>query len=223
MSYPFFGRVLAFLVLATATVVPSTVSAVDGLQKIREDLNNMDWEVRLATVQKLRSSKDENTVNLLLAVANTRSERTSVKITAIELLGEAGDPRAIEVLLPIFNDATLNWDCPAIKTYAAVALGSFRGDARVVDALIRGIDDQELLTREASIQSLGRIKSTKAVPLILGALSDQHVSIRLSAINALGEIGDPRAIPDLQRIAGGDIDPVVKSQAKTALEKLRQK
>ena len=170
-----------------------------------------------------RSSKDENTVNLLLAVANTRSERTSVKITAIELLGEAGDPRAIEVLLPIFNDATLNWDCPAIKTYAAVALGSFRGDARVVDALIRGIDDQELLTREASIQSLGRIKSTKAVPLILGALSDQHVSIRLSAINALGEIGDPRAIPDLQRIAGGDIDPVVKSQAKTALEKLRQK
>ncbi len=223
MAYPFFGRVFAFLVLAAATVVPSTVSAADSLQKIREDLNNMDWEVRLATVQKLRNSKDENTVNLLLAVANTRSERTSVKITAIELLGEAGDPRAIEILLPIFNDATLNWDCPAIKTYAAVALGSFRGDARVVDALIRGIGDQELLTREASIQSLGRIRSAKAVPLILSALSDQHVSIRLSAVNALGEIGDPRAIPDLQRIAVSDIDPVVKNQAKTALDKLQKK
>ena len=218
-----FGGVFAYLLFVTATVVPVTVFAADGLQKIREDLNNMDWEVRLATVQKLRNARDENTVNLLLAVANTRSERTSVKITAIELLGEAGDPRAIEVLLPIFNDATLNWDCPAIKTYAAVALGSFKGDQRVVDALISGVDDPELLTREASIQSLGRIGSAKAVPLLMRALGDRHVSIRLSAIKALGEIGNTRAIPDLQRIAESDIDPVVKSQARTALSKLQQK
>jgi HEAT repeat protein len=224
MSYPkILVRVLVLLILATAAVAPAAVSAADGLQGIREDLNSIHWEVRLAALERLRNARDEDSVNLLLAVANTKAERTSVKITAIELLGEAGDPRAIEVLLPIFNDATLNWDCPAIKTYTAVALGSFRGDKRVVDALISGLSDPELLTREASIRSLGRIGSRRAVPLIMRALNDKHVSIRLSAIKALGEIGSAMAIPELQGIAETDTDPVVKNQAKMALGKLQQR
>ena len=128
----------------------------------------------------------------------------------------------MEVLLPIFNDATLNWDCPAIKTYTAVALGSFKGDKRVVDALISGLSDPELLTREASIRSLGRIGSRRAVPLLIRVLNDSHVSIRLSAIKALGEIGSTRAIPELQGIAEDDVDPVVKNEAKMALRQLWQ-
>lgn len=219
LGWRIIGEALISLSLAMLTVAPETLFASEDIQKVREDLNNMDWEIRLATLQKLRDSRNEKVVNLLLDVANTREERTSVKITAIELLGEAGDPRAIEVLLPIFNDATLNWECPAIKTYAATALGYFKGDARVVDALISGVDDPELLTREASIQSLGRIGSIKAVPLIVRSLNDDHVSIRLSAIKALGEIGDAQAVPHLQRIAENDGDSVVKSQAKSALSR----
>ncbi len=212
-----FGKVFVFLSLAFMIASPEMLSASEDLQKIREDLNSMNWEVRLSTLQKLRNAKGEKVVDLLLEVANTRAERTTVKITAIQLLGEAGDPRAIEVLLPIFNDSTLNWECPAIKSYVATALGYFRGDSRVVDTLISGLDDSELLTREASIQSLGRIGSMKAVPYLIRALKDDHVSLRLSAVRSLGEIGDPQAIPYLQRIEQNDADPVVKDQAKNSL------
>jgi HEAT repeat protein len=206
------------LLFGVLTILPETSYAAEDLRKIREDLNNIDWQVRVATVEKLRNARDEKTVSLLMEVVSTREERTPVKVTAIQLLGEAGDPRAVEVLLPIFNDATLNWECPALKSYAAMALGSFRGDARVVDALISGIDDGELLTREASIRSLGKIGSQKAVPHIIRVLDDKHVSIRLSAIRALGEIGSPEAVPYLQRITENESDSVVKGQAEAAMD-----
>lgn len=213
----FFRQTLTPLLFCMLTIAPGTSSATEDLRKIREDLNNIDWQVRVATVEKLRNAKDEKTVSLLMEVVSTREERTPVKVSAIQLLGEAGDPRAVEVLLPIFNDATLNWECPALKSYTAMALGSFRADSRVVDALISGIDDRELLTREASIQSLGKIGSQKAVPHLIRVLNDEHVSIRLSAIKALGEIGNPQAIPHLQRIAEKEGDSVVKGQADAAL------
>ncbi len=212
-----FRKSLAILFLVLMAATPQLVTAYDDIQRVREDLNSMDWEVRLSTLEKLRNLKEKRVVDLLLEVAGTRAERTTVKITAIQLLGEAGDPRAIEVLLPIFNDSTLNWECPAIKSYAATALGYFKGDSRVVDALLSGLDDSELLTREASIRSLGMIQSTKAVPYLIRALKDDHVSIRLSAIKSLGQIGDTEAIPYLQRIEQNEVDPVVKSQARASL------
>lgn len=218
----FFLGVLIAILLVAVFGTPRALPAAEDLRKIRQDLDDIDWEVRRATVEKLRNARDVESVNLLIRVASTREERTPVKITAIQLLGEAGDPRAIEVLLPIFNDATLNWECPAIKSYVATALGNFKGDKRVVDALISGIDDRELLTREASIQSLGKIHSTKAVPYLLRVLNDEHISIRLSAIRALGEIGNAEAVPSLERVAESDGDPFVKDQAKIALGKLHQ-
>lgn len=216
-SRTFWGIVFSLLLLAMAITVPATLFASDDIQKIREGLDNMDWEVRLSTLEKLRNVKGERAVNLLMDVAGTRGERTTVKITAIQLLGESEDPRAVEMLLPIFNDSTLNWDCPAIKSYAAIALGYFKGDSRIVDALISGLDDPELLTREACIQSLGRIGSMKAVPYLIRALKDNYVSIRLSAIKALGEIGDPQALSHLKRIEENDTDSVVRNQAKSSL------
>ena len=216
-----FGMPFVYFFLMVVMIVPGTSYAVEDLGAVRKKLNSIDWQIRLATVEKLRNARDEQTITLLMEVVNTREERTPVKMTAIQLLGEAGDPRAIEVLLPIFNDTFLNWECPALKSYTALALGSFKGDKRVVEALISGIDDGELLTREASIQSLGKIGSQEAVPHLIRVLNDEHVSIRLSAIKALGDIGNPQATPHIQRIAENEKDSVVKDQAERALGKLR--
>jgi HEAT repeat protein len=216
------GKLFVYLGLAAALITPGASYAVEDLSKIRESLNNLDWQGRVAAVEKLRNARDRETVTFLMEVLSTREERTPVKMTAIQLLGEAGDPRAIEVLLPIFNDATLNWECPALKSYTAAALGSFKGDKRVVDALISGIGDGELLTREASVQSLGRIGSQEAVPHLIPLLNDEHVSMRLSAIKALGDIRNPQAISPIQRIAESEKDAVVKNQAEMALMKLRE-
>ncbi len=195
----------------------STGFAADGFDKIKADLDSREWEVRLAAVEKLDDLKDEKTIDLLMQVAGNRGEYWPVKIKAIKLLGESANPRAVELLLSIFNDPFNNWECPAIKSYTALALGNFKGNAKVVDSLISGINDRELFTKEASIQSLGRIGNPAAVLPLIAALNNDSSAVKLSAIKALEMIGDPQAIPHLQRIAENDKDSVIKNQARSAL------
>ena len=218
----FLGRALFVLFLVVVFGIPGVSSGADDLQRIREALKNNDWNVRLAAVEKLSNRKDENAIDLLIYVTEMRDEYWPVKIKAITLLGDSGNPRAIESLLATFNDSFMNWECPSIKSYAAAALGNFKEDSRVVDALIEGVDDRELLTREASIQSLGKIGNPKAVQPLLRVLSDKSVTIRLSAVKSLEQIGDPQAIPYLKRMTENESDPVVRSEAVAALGNFRQ-
>lgn len=213
-----FSGILSCLFFAMVMVAQGKVFAEDNIDKIKSDLNSRDWKARLSAVEKLANRSDERTLNVLREVAGTHSEYWPVKIKAILLLGEAQDPRAVELLLSIFNDTFSNWECPSIKSYTALALGNFKGNGKVVDTLISGVNDRELLTREASIRSLGRIGDSKAVPRLVGLLGDRSTAIRLSVIKALGGIGDPQAIPQLQHVVESDSDPVIKGEASAALK-----
>lgn len=215
-------RALFALFLVALIGIPGVSSGADDLQRIREQLKHNDWNVRLGAVEKLNNRKDENVIDILIYVTEMRDEYWPVKIKAITLLGDSGNPRAIESLLATFNDSFMNWECPSIKSYAAAALGNFKEDSRVLEALIEGVDDRELLTREASIQSLGKIGNPKAVPALLRVLNDKSVTVRLSAIKSLEQIGDPQAIPYLKRMAENESDPVVRGEAVAALGNFRQ-
>jgi HEAT repeat protein len=216
-----YGKILNYislcLFLAAALTAPSKVSAGDDLDGIKAELGKSNWKDRLSAVEKLENRKDEEALDMLREVAGTHGEYWPVKIKAMLLLGEAQDPRSVELLMSIFNDPFSNWECPSIKSYAATALGNYKGNSKVVDTLISGISDRELLTREAAIRSLGRIGDSKAVPQLLGLLEDPSTAVRLSAIKALEEIGDPRAIPHLERVSQSDDDAVVKKEALMAL------
>ena len=213
-----FRRISLCLFLAAVLIAPGKVSAGNDLDGIKAELGKSDWKARLSAVGKLENRKDEEALDMLRAVAGTRGEYWPVKIKAILLLGEAQDPRSVELLLSIFNDPFSNWECPSIKSYTATALGYYKGNSRVVDTLINGMSDRELLTREASIQSLGRIGDSKAVPLLLGLLEDPSAAVRLSVIKALEEIGDPQAIPHLRRISQSDGDTVCQEGGPCGVE-----
>jgi HEAT repeat protein len=212
-----FGRFLFCLFSAVIMFAPGSIFAEDSFDKIKADLLSKDWQVRRAAVEKLDNRLDEKALDILLDVAGTRDEYWPVKIKAIQLLGEARYVKAVELLLSIFNDPFLNWECPSIKSYTATALGNFKGNRKVLETLITGVDDRELLTRESSIQALGKIGDPKAVPYLVRLLGDRSTAIRLSVIRALEGIGDPQAIPDIQRVLESESDPVVKSQAVAAL------
>jgi HEAT repeat protein len=217
-SRTFFSVCLVLIVFAVSTGL-----AAESFDKIKADLDSREWEVRMAAVERLNNLKDEKTIDLLMQVAENRAEYWPVKIKAIKLLGESSDPKAVHVLLTIFNEPFHNWECPAIKSYTALALGNFKGNTKVVDSLIAGINDRELFTREASIQSLGKIGNPAAVLPLVDALKNESPAVKLSAIKSLEMIGDPQAIPHLQRIAENDNDPVIKDQAKTALKNFSKK
>jgi len=218
-----FTHFLLCLLGVMSMAVPGSSFAADGLERIKTELNNPNWQVRLTAVEKLGNSSDERALNILLDVAGTWTERWPVKIKAIELLGEARYPKAVKLLLSIFNNSFLNWDCPSIKSYTATALGNFKGNREVIDTLIDGTGDPELIVREASIRSLGKIGDPKAVPYLLRLLGDPSPAIRLSVIEALEGIGDPGTIPDIQHALERESDSVVRSEALTALNNFHEK
>ena len=211
------------LAMAVSTAAPASISAEDKLYQIETELNNSNWQVRLAAVEKLNNSRDERALNILLAVAGTWTERWPVKIRAIQFLGEARYPKAVELLLSIWNNPFRNWECPSIKSYTAGALGNFKGNPEVVTALLNGVSDPELLVREASIRSLGKIGNLEAVPHLVRLLGDGSAAIRLSVIEALDGIGDSETIPDIQRAYERESDSVVKSEALKALNNFGKK
>jgi HEAT repeat protein len=129
----------------------------------------------------------------------------------------------VKLLLSIFNNSFLNWDCPSIKSYTATALGNFKGNRDVVYTLLDGVSDPELLVREASIRSLGKIGDPKAVPYLLRLLGDPSTAIRLSVIEALEGIGDPGTIPDIRHALERESDLVVRSEALAALNNFHEK
>lgn len=194
-------------------------SGAANIDKLISDLDKGDLRTRLSAVEELGRIGDERSIDLLLNVADTSGEAWKIKIRAIRLLGEIGNVKAIDLLTKIFNDPFLNHECPAIKWNTAIALGNFKSNSRVVDTLINGLQnkDEILGTREAVIQSLGKIGDPKAVPFLITALDDKSFAIKLSAIKALGEIRDPKAIPPLKQIVNGDNDPDIKNEALSAL------
>lgn len=146
-----------------------------------------------------------------------------VRIRAIQLLGEAKNSKALNLLLRIFNSHSMGWECPAIKSYTALALSDFGGEPGVFNALTKGLHDPELLAREASVKALGIIGDKKALPSLIPLLQDQNIAIRLSSINAIENIGDRRVIPALEIIAEDDSDEVVRHMAKVAIWNLHHK
>lgn len=223
MNYLKYKNILLIpsILLALIILIPLTARA-DDTAKIKKELDSSDWQVRQKAVEKLANRSDAEAVNLLLSVAGTRTEYWPVKIKAMLLLGETMDPRAKKLLLTIFYDPNLHWECPSIKTHAVIALGNFKGDYHVVDALITALDDHEKMTREAAIQSLGKSGNPKAVPHIIEHLNESSFAIKLSAIEALEALGDPQAIAPLQKVAENDSDVLIREKAKEAIATLKK-
>ena len=192
-------------------------SEAENIDKLISDLESHKWASRLVAVEQLGKISDQRSTDILMDISSASKENWKVRIKAIRLLGESRDRRAIDVLTEIFNNPFLNSDCPAIKWNIAIALGNFKKNSKVTDALISGIEDKDLMIREASIQSLGKTGDPKAVPFLIPLLNDEHFAIKFSTIKSLGEIREPQAISFLRKVADNDADPYIRNEALTAL------
>jgi HEAT repeat protein len=122
---------------------------------------------------------------------------------AIQVLGDIGDPRAVELLLKLLGriDRADNWDT------AVEALGHI-GDPRAVEPLIAVLADPhhpwpddfdyENETRQAAAEALGWLGDARALAPLIAAL--EHDELRSSAVKALGLLGDARAVEPLTEV-----------------------
>lgn len=191
----------------------------NNTNRLIKDLNSNDFDTRMQAVETLGKNIDKNTLYVFKKYVFVKTEDWKVKIKAIDFLGTIEDREVSDYLVKIVGNPFINQGCPAIKRHAIVALGNkFNHGSRAVYILIKELQEDNLLIREAAIQSLGEIGDPEAVPHLIHGLDNESFAIRLSTVRALEKIGDIQAIPYLKRVAEKERDPYLKAKATSLVK-----
>ncbi len=165
------------------------------------------------------------------------------QVYAVAILGEIGDPAAVEPLVRALRHANDDLRCqasgalakfgsgavesltvmftdpdPDVRIVAAGVLGD-TGDPAAVEPLVEALGDGNADVRGAAGGSLVRLGDA-AVDRLIEATSESDRNVRLYAAGALKYIGNPRAIDALRNLArSGDAEE--RSVAEDAIAKIR--
>jgi HEAT repeat protein len=212
---------LFFLIFVAVTAHEADGSTID---RLIAGLYSHNPKTQMSSVEGLVKLREGAAIGALVDFVFVVAEDWKVKIRVIQTLGNIADPRISDRLVTLFNNPFLNENCPSIKWHTAIALGKhFNKGTRAVDTLIEALDHDDLMIREAAVQSLGKIGDSRAVPFLIQQLTNKSFAIKYSAIKALENIGDSRAIPFLKKVAGSDNDAQVKKAALSALKNFDRK
>lgn len=108
-------------------------------------------------------------------------EQLDERLSAVELLGEAGTPEAAKMLIKVLRDDPER----AVKEAAVLALSSFN-DPFVVEELIPFLKDEDPFFRNTAAEIIQYI-GDPAKEIIVGLLKDPDPDVRMFAIRILGE------------------------------------
>lgn len=107
----------------------------------------------------------------------------TVRQNAIYSLGQLGDPRAVDVLLPLLDDSRAD-----VRTEAVLALGNYP-EPRVIQAFTAHLATRDGVTRWPMVMLLGRIGDGSVVELLDGiAAGDSDKLVRDAAAASVGKI-----------------------------------
>lgn len=214
------GYCVFFLVMIVVFLRCGKAEAGEGDDLIAK-LRSADTTGHSAATDELVKAADDRLVGALMKIVEERRDDWELQISAIRLLGKIGNPKATGVLIKVVTDGLFTNECPALKWNGIVALGNFKNDPLVVDALLYRLNEDTLYLKEAVIQSLGRIGDRETLPYLISALQDKHFSVRMSAVRALGRMKDPLAVEPLRKTAKSDADAMVRDEALKVLGLLR--
>ncbi len=152
------------------------------------------------------------------AIALLNSDDVQIRQFVAYLLGQVGDPRALDALIGALYD-----DHVGVRGAAANALGQMRDAAAIPHLLpLVGDDNRQLAVWAAfALTRLGE----DYFHVLINALRSDDVNVRRSGVLALEQLGDARAIPHLLSLHDDDarrfaVDTTVSFAAARALRKL---
>jgi len=222
---------------ASTTELESTASAEPAPQ----DVQTTDRQAPAMT------QKRDTAVPALLSVLT--DENATVRLAAVQSLGNLSDPRAVDALVQALKTDT----DPQVREAAAEALGEIDSpravpgliaalgsekvgavrakiawalgeidDKRAVEALGAVVRDPDAEVRRQAVWALGELEAATAVPMLVPALKDADTKTRKQAAWALGEIQSKDAIEALTPVTK-DADVEVRKQAVWALGNIEDK
>ena len=217
------------------TAVASKETPEEVIQKILSkcDKNSISQEEFNQLVELSSSGIDP-----LIKVATDNSQGQNSRWIATRALGKIGEniykemarsKRAAKKESDSYNKihkfllTMLEDPSPFQKIASATALGNI-GDQCCVDSLVVLLNqNQPILVRASVIDSLGKLRSEKAITPLEKQLYAQEnfhkgksLWIRVHIVTALGQIQDPQVIEILQK-ASSDKDKTVSEEAKLQL------
>lgn len=177
----------------------------------------------MATTKSTKSTKKASPVksknkafkDLVRDLQNSPSEK--VRYNAARMLGEMGDPDAVEPLIVALKDDKNG----SVRLYAARALGEL-GEPDATLPLIEALcEDRNVDVRVRAARALGKLGGEEVVLPLVEALSDSNSQVCMTAADALIEIGPIAVKPLVKSLKHEKVN--VRCDATRALGELGDK
>ncbi|MGK3981925.1 HEAT repeat domain-containing protein [Sorangium sp. So ce136] len=133
---------------------------------------------------------------LPIFIEGLRDPDLRVRERAIHGLASCAEPGAIEALVSVAADPS-----GRVRAVAMRALGQAQRDARVIEALLAGLRDEDAWVRYYACQSLGKLGWEAAAGAIAERLRDESGQVRVAAVEALSGIKGDLALAALEAAA----------------------
>ena len=148
---------------------------IRALEDVRDD-------VKRAAAAALGQLRDARAAEPLAEAL--KSDDWLLRRAAAESLGQIAHPSSVTPLMAALTD-----EYESVAMTAAFSLSQIGAPA--AEPLLKGLDRQEPVVRQACTYALGMMKERRAVPAIRPLLADsQPATVRLAAAEALSRLGD---------------------------------
>ena len=188
-------------------------------QELSVELESSDEEVRLRAAQAMTAAAPDTSI-----LANALADRSwRVRRAAADGLAKASGAQAVDTLIEALREhhrdasvlnaaltalshsredvvgaviGLLSLDDPAVRTYAALALGLL-DDSRAVHPLLEKLEDPDVNVRYHAIEALGRIADPAAAAPLARIAESRDFFLSFAALDALALIREPSVAPRL--------------------------
>lgn len=137
-------------------------------------LTSPDPAVQQEALRALTALRDRRSALPLINYLRARTDDEVLAVArkmAVDLLGELGDQRAVDVLTRIFNDQDEN---VLVRQAAVIALGKVSG--AVFDQLVLALaKEPRVVVRQGIIEAMTRMRDKRAIEPLISILDDQDV------------------------------------------------
>ncbi|HEX5132521.1 MAG TPA: HEAT repeat domain-containing protein [Candidatus Krumholzibacteria bacterium] len=143
-------------------------------------------------------------------------ENPGVAVNAVRALGELKSKNAVHPLSAV----VMTHKSADVRAAAAEALEKI-GEKGARDALMQGLIDPSVLVRTHSVRGLAACMGERSEMFIDEARRDGSRLVRAEAIDCYGRAGIVKRTGELDRIATGDRDPMMRAAAASALGQIK--
>jgi HEAT repeat protein len=153
----------------------------------------------------------------ILAILQDPSSTENSLGIAARVAGSLRIHRAIDPLQKLLNHTSQNVRLNAVRSLSSIASTASQSDHGVITAIASLSDDSSWEVRCMVMKSLGKLRATHEIPLLLQGLSDPQWWVRHNAADALYSLGEP-GITALRDSVEGHVDGYGRDVSREILQ-----